>query len=204
MGKKDPRVDAYIARSADFARPILTHIRELVHTACPEVEETLKWSSPHFMHRGMLCGMAAFKAHCALIFWKAKLIFGKSNKMMKEDEGSRGHFGRITALSDLPKDKELLGYFKEAVRLNEAGIKPPPRARPKVKKELVVPDFFLAALKKNKKALAVFEAFSYSHKKEYLEWITEAKGEDTRQRRIATAIEWMTEGKSRNWKYKNC
>ena len=114
-----------------------------------------------------------------------------------------GHFGRITTLADLPKDKELLGYIKEAMRLNESGISKP-RPQPTLKKELVVPDYFMAAMKKNKKALAAFDGFSYSHKKEYLEWITEAKTEATRQRRIATALEWMAEGKSRNWKYMNC
>ena len=202
MGKKDPRVDAYIAKSADFAKPILTHMRELVHAACPDVEETIKWGFPNFVHKGMLCGMAAFKAHSSFGFWKASLIFGKDKAAGKEDNGM-GHFGRITSLSDLPKDKELLGYIKEAVRLNDAGISKP-RPRLKKKKELVVPDYFMAALKKNKKALTAFEGFSYSHKKEYLEWITEAKTEETRQRRIATALEWMAEGKSRNWKYENC
>jgi uncharacterized protein YdeI (YjbR/CyaY-like superfamily) len=203
MGKKDPRIDAYIAKSADFAKPILTHLRELVHAACPEVEETMKWSFPNFIYKGMFCSMASFKAHCAFGFWKASLIFGKGNSAAGDDKGSMGHFGRLTALSDLPKDKELLAYIKEAVRLNDAGISKA-RPRPKAKKELVVPNYFTLALKKNKKALAAFEDFSYSHKKEYLEWITEAKTDETRQRRIATALEWMAEGKSRNWKYINC
>jgi len=203
MGKKDPRIDAYIAKSADFAKPILTHLRELVHAACPDVEETMKWSFPNFMYKGMFCSMASFKAHCAFGFWKASLIFGEGKAAAADDKGSMGHFGRLTAPSDLPKDKELLAYIKEAVRLNDAGISKA-RPRPKVKKELVVPSYFMLALKKNKKALAAFEGFSYSHKKEYLEWITEAKTDETRQRRIATALEWMAEGKSRNWQYMNC
>jgi len=115
-----------------------------------------------------------------------------------------GQFGRITRLSDLPSDKVLLGYIKEAVRLNDEGIKVPSRAKPKKKAPLIVPDYFMKELKKDKKALATFEGFSYSHKKEYTEWLTEAKGEDTRKRRLETAIQWLAEGKARNWKYMNC
>jgi uncharacterized protein YdeI (YjbR/CyaY-like superfamily) len=203
MGKRDSRIDDYIAKSADFAKPILNHIRELVHDACPDVEETLKWSFPHFTHKGMLCSMASFKNHCAFGFWKSALIFDSKRAKIAEDE-AMGQFGRITSLSDLPKDKVLRGYLKKAVELNEAGIKEPARAKPKAKKELIVPDYLMSALKMNKKALAAFENFTYSHKKEYLEWITEAKTEDTRNRRMETAIKWMAEGKSRNWKYQHC
>ena len=204
MAKKDSRVDACIAKSAPFAQPILKHIRKLVHAGCPEVEETIKWQFPSFMYKGMLCGMAAFKSHCTFGFWKHELIFGKDKLAANGEERGMGQFGRITSLSDLPKDDVLLRYIKEAVRLNDEGIKVPSRAKPKKKAPLVVPDYFMKELKKNKKALAVFDAFSYSHKKEYTEWITEAKAEDTRQRRLATAIQWMTEGKARNWKYMNC
>ena len=200
MPTKDPRIDAYIAKAADFAKPILSHIRKLVHAACPDVVETMKWSMPHFDQKGVICGMAAFKQHCALGFWKGELIFGSA---AAENE-AMGHFGRITSLADLPKDKVLLGYIKKAAELNEAGIKKPAPARSKVKKELIVPDYFLAALKKNKKALAAFENFSYSHRKEYVEWITEAKREETRAQRMATALEWLVKGKSRNWKYERC
>jgi uncharacterized protein YdeI (YjbR/CyaY-like superfamily) len=204
MGTRDTRVDAYIARSADFAKPILNHIRGLVHTACPESEEALKWGFPTFVHRGIMCGMAAFKAHCSLGFWKHALILGKNQEAASKERDGMGHFGRITSLLDLPSDKTLLGYIREAARLNEAGIKPAARARPKTRKALVVPDFFLATLKKNEKALATFEGFSYSHKKEYIEWLTEAKREETRRQRLATAIQWLAAGKSRNWKYENC
>lgn len=203
MGKRDARVDAYIDKSADFAKPILNHLRKLVHAACPDVEETMKWSFPHFDYKGILCSMAAFKAHCTFGFWKGSLLFGKGNGLGTEDE-AMGQFGRITALSDLPKDAVLTGYIKEAAKLNEAGIKLPAKPKSKEKKELVVPDYFAAVLKKNKKALATFEAFTYSHKKEYVEWITEAKTEETRQRRMATTIGWLSEGKPRNWKYLNC
>ena len=204
MGKRDPRVDAYIAKAADFAKPILKEIRATVHEVCPDCEETLKWSSPSFTYKGMLCGMAAFKNHCTFGFWKHELIFGKEKLAANGEERGMGQFGRITSLSDLPKDEVLLAYINEAVRLNDEGTKVPSRAKPKKKAPLVVPAYFMKELKKNTKALAVFEAFSYSHKKEYTEWITEAKAEDTRKRRLETAIQWMTEGKARNWKYMNC
>ena len=200
MGTRDPRVDAYIARSADFAKPILTHLREVVHAACPDVEETIKWSFPNFTYKGMLCSMASFKQHCSFGFWKGALVVGESSG---DGTGERamGQFGRITALSDLPSKKVLTGYIKEAMRLNEAGVKSPTRSKPKAKKELPMPDDLSKALRKNKKALATFENFSPSHRREYIEWITEAKGEDTRNRRLATAVEWMADGKPRNWKY---
>ena len=203
MSKKDPRVDAYIAKSADFAKPILSHIRGLVHAACPEVEETLKWGFPHFVHRGMLCHMAAFKEHCKFGFWKRELIF-KGKGPDEPGNKAAGRFGRITAISDLPTKRVLTAYIKEAVRLNETGVKLPPKTRPKERKPLVVPACLRHALKSNEKAQAAFENFSYSHKKEYVEWITEAKTEETRMKRLETAIQWMGEGKSRNWKYLKC
>ncbi len=192
MPKKDPRVDAYIANSAEFARPILNHVRRLVHAACPDVEETIKWSAPHFVHEGILVAMPAFKQHCALIFWQGKLIFGKAQ---------RAKLRRLTSISDLPDDKVLAGYIMKAVVLNERGVKSPVRAKPKRKAGIIVPDYFLAALKKNKRALTAFEGFSPSRKWEYVEWITEAKREETRVKRIGTAVAWMAEGKPRNWKY---
>jgi uncharacterized protein YdeI (YjbR/CyaY-like superfamily) len=204
MGKKDPRIDVYIAGSADFAKPILSHVRKLVHAACPEVEETLKWNFPHFTHQGILCGMAAFKAHCALGFWKGSLIFPKEKPRAEAEESAMGQFGRITSLSDLPSDRVFIGYIREAVRLNEAGIKVPAQSKPREQKELAVPAYFLSALKKNKKALLAFENFSYSHKKEYVDWITEAKREETRSKRIETALKWLAQGKGRNWKYEKC
>ena len=204
MGKKDPRIDVYIARSADFAKPILNHIRKLVHAACPEVEETLKWNFPHFMRQGILCGMAAFKAHCALGFWKGSLIFPKKKSPAGAEESAMGHFGRIITLSDLPSDRVLIGYIKEAARLNDAGIKVLAQSKPREQKELAVPAYFLSALKKNKKALMAFKNFSYSHKKDYVEWITEAKREETRSKRIETALKWLAQGKGRNWKYEKC
>ena len=201
MPTKDPRIDAYIAKSADFARPILNHLRKLVHNACPDVEETMKWNFPHFVHHGILCGMGAFKQHCTFGFWKRELVLGKDLGARRED--SMGQFGRITALADLPSEKILLGYIRKAAALNEAGVKSPAR-KPKAKKPLAVPADFMAALKKNKVALATFENFSPSHKREYVEWITGAKRVETRNSRLATAIAWLAEGKSRHWKYANC
>jgi uncharacterized protein YdeI (YjbR/CyaY-like superfamily) len=200
MPTTDPRIDAYIAKSAEFARPILTHIRSLVHAGCPHVVETMKWSFPHFEHHGVLCSMAAFKQHCAFGFWKGKLFLPEGNDL---GENAMGQFGRITSIDDLPGKKVLLGYIKQAVKLNEEGVKTPKPPK-KEKEKLVVPAYFRAALKKNKKAQATFDNFSPSHQREYVEWITEAKQEATRERRLATALEWLAEGKSKNWKYEKC
>jgi uncharacterized protein YdeI (YjbR/CyaY-like superfamily) len=200
MGARDRRVDAYIEKSAEFARPILTHLREIVHAACPAVEETMKWSFPHFQYKGMLCSMAAFKEHCAFGFWKGALIVDRG----KVTEQAMGQFGRIVSLSDLPSKKVLSGYIKEAMKLNDEGIKSPTRSKPKEPREIVVPDDLAAALRANAKAQGTFDAFSPSNKREYIEWITEAKTETTRTKRLTTAIEWMAEGKPRNWKYMNC
>jgi len=201
MGTKDPRIDKYIANAAEFAKPILNHMRELVHKACPETEETIKWGFPHFDYKGMMCSMAAFKQHCAFGFWKAALI--KYKKLMEnaKSESAMGHLGRITSLNDLPSDKVLMAYIKEAKKLNDDDVKLPIKPVAKEKKELVVPNYIQKALKKNKPALKIFEGFSPSHKREYVEWITEAKTEETRNKRIATTIEWLSEGKPRNWKY---
>ena len=193
MGTRDDRVDAYIAKSAEFARPILTHLRDVVHAACPEVEETMKWSFPHFMYKGMLCSMAAFKEHCSFGLWKSSLIVEKAGD---DVEKGMGQFGRITALSDLPSKKILSGYIKEAMKLNDTGVKSPTRSKLKTPRDVVVPDDLRSALQKNKKALATFEKLSPSHKREYIEWITEAKTEATRTRRLDTAIEWMEIGRA--------
>lgn len=194
MGKRDPRVDAYIAKSPDFAKPILMHVREIVHDACPDVEEDMKWSTPAFMYKGILCGMSSFKQHASFGFWKHDLVTGSPRV-----ESSMG-FGRLTKVSDLPAKKTLVAYVKKAAALNEAGVKTErPKAAPKPPAK--APADLLAALKKNKKAQATFDAFSPSARREYVEWITDAKSDDTRARRLATAVEWMAEGKHRNWKY---
>ena len=196
MGKRDPRVDAYSRKAAPFARPILTEIRETVHASCPDVDEAMKWSFPHFVYKGVLCSMASFKAHAALGFWKGELVLGR-----RRGAGAMGHFGRLTKLSDLPSRKTLAGYVKKAVTLNELGVKEPREPRTAAPKTLKVPADLSAVLAKDRKARAGFDALSPSHKREYLEWITEAKADETRARRLAQAIAWMAEGKSRNWKH---
>lgn len=201
MPEKIISIDNYIAKSAAFAQPILNHLRKLVHKACPVVEEKIKWSFPHFDYKDeMLCHMAAFKQHAAFGFWKAALM--KDPVLMQEarSESAMGHLGRITSLDDLPPDKKIIAWIKEAMALNDRGIKLPSKTA-KPQKELVIPDYIINAIKKNKKAGQVFDAFAYSHKKEYVSWVTEAKTEETRLRRLATAIEWIAEGKGRNWKY---
>jgi uncharacterized protein YdeI (YjbR/CyaY-like superfamily) len=155
----------------------------------------MKWSFPHFDHKGMMCSMASFKEHCAFGFWKASLVLGD-----EAQDGAMGHLGRITSVKDLPAEKVLTGYVKAAARLNDEGVRVDrPKKAPKA--AVKVPAYFTSALKKNKKALATFEAFPQSHKREYVEWITEARADATREKRIATAVGWIAEGKQRNWKY---
>jgi uncharacterized protein YdeI (YjbR/CyaY-like superfamily) len=207
MATKDPRVDAYLEKVAPFAREVLTHLRELVHATCPEIEETWKWSFPVFMYKGaILCNMAGFKEHCAFGFWKAALMENDEKVLSVKDREGMGHLGKITSLKDLPKDATLKKYIKAAMKLNEDGVKLPARKKASEadKKQLPVPGYLTETLAAHPKAKAAFEAFSYSHKKEYIEWITEAKTETTRNKRMATMMEWLTEGKSRNWKYENC
>ena len=201
MGKKDPRIDDYIDRSAPFARPILISLRRAVHAGCPDVEETLKWRSPTFMHKGILCGMAAFKAHCVFGFWKEALLMVHLKGVSAGRGEAMGQFGRITAVSELPDQKTLVALVRAAADLNDRGIKAPRAVRPKGDRTLRVPSYFRAALRKSRKALATFEEFSYSNKKDYVDWVTEARTDDTRRRRLETAVAWMSDGKVRNWKY---
>jgi hypothetical protein len=198
MGTKDARVDAYIAKAQPFARPILTHIRKAVHAACPDVVETMKWSFPHFDYKGMLCSMAAFKAHCAFGFWKAALL--KGSGIPAKSAEAMGQFGRITSRSELPPDRTLAALVRKAASLNDEGVKAPRRAAAP-RQPIAPPAAFVTALKKSRQAQAGFAALPPSHQREYLEWIVEARTDATRDKRIATSIEWLTEGKSRNWKY---
>jgi uncharacterized protein YdeI (YjbR/CyaY-like superfamily) len=198
MGRRNPRIDAYIARSAEFARPILRHLRDLVHETVPEVEEDLRWNSPAFLYKGMFAGMAAFRQHCVFGFWKHEQVVGKGARA-KEAMGS---YGRITSLDDLPPKKQMVAWLRTAKRLNDEGVK---AIRRKTKKPPVeVPQVLLTALAGNRKARQAWDGFSPSHQREYAEWISEAKKEDTRARRLATTLEWLAEGKSRNWKYERC
>ena len=200
MGTRDKRIDAYIARSAEFAKPVLAHLRELVHQACPGVQETIKWGFPHFDYHGILCSMAAFKKHCTFGFWKAKLMTGYSKELQPVGKTAMGNLGRITRLQDLPSDARLRKHIKEATRLNKSGTRME-RIPAAEKKLLTVPAFFKRELNKNPKAKATFDAFSYSHRKDYVEWVAEAKTETTRKKRMATSMEWLAAGKRHNWKY---
>lgn len=197
MGTRDPRVDAYIDRAAPFARPILSHLREVVHATVPEVQEDIKWGMPAFTYKGMFCGLASFKEHAAFNFWKHSLIVGGDRP-----EDAMGSFGRLTSLADLPPDDVLAGYLREAKRLNDEGIKVARPEKPKeARKEPDVPDDLVAALETNPAAQEHFHNFSPSKRKDYIEWITEAKSDATRNKRLDTAVEWIAEGKGRNWKY---
>ncbi|HYF32774.1 MAG TPA: YdeI/OmpD-associated family protein [Chitinophagaceae bacterium] len=200
MPSTDSRIDAYIKKAAPFAQPILQHLRQLVHKVCPEVVETVKWGFPHFEYKGILCSMAAFKQHCSFGFWKATLMKDDKELLNRVGKTDMGHFDKITTLKDLPSDKILTAYIKEAMRLNEEDIKvvKPKTAAPKV---LEAPADLIAALRRNKAAQKTFDAFSPSNKKEYIEWILDAKTDATREKRLETAIEWMAEGKIRHWKY---
>jgi len=204
MPATDPRVDAYIEKSADFAKPILKHLRKLVHKACPEVVETIKWSMPCFDYKGIFCNMASFKQHCVFGFWKAALMADPSGILSDKKKDAMGCLGRITRMEDLPPDEVVLGFIKEAKRLHDENVKLPSRPKDKEQKELVIPDDVQKAISKNKLAKTHFEKFTPGKKKEYVVWITEAKTEATRLKRLETAVEWISEGKARNWKYENC
>ncbi len=196
MPTQDPRIDAYIEKKPDFAEPILRHLRKVVHEACPEVVETLKWSMPYFEYHGLLCGMAAFKEHCALSFWKQKLLFD-------DDEASQeamGQFGKIRTLDDLPSKDELTRILHRAMELNEQGVTVPPKAESS--EDVDVPEDLAAALAENDQAREFFEGLAPGYRREYVEWITEAKRQTTRAKRLTTTLEWLEEGKTRNWKYR--
>jgi uncharacterized protein YdeI (YjbR/CyaY-like superfamily) len=202
----NPKVDAYIAKAQPFAQPILTHIRELVHKAYPEVEEAIKWSMPFFVVRGVVLGhMAAFKQHCAIGLWGPEM-----NAILNEaglhSENGMGSLGKITSLKDLPADKKMLGYYRHAAELIVSGqrTKSLVRTAKSAKPAPEVPAELSAALKKNKAAAKVFAGFSASCKREYTDWIAEAKRLETKEKRVAQAVEWIAEGKQRNWKYQNC
>lgn len=189
--------DAYIAKSPDWAQPILTSLRATVHEVCPDVEEELKWSAPTFVHHGIMCGMVAFKEYATFHFWKGELVTGTA--LGADGMGAAAQFGRMRSVKDLPPKKQLAAYIKKAMQLNEEGVKVvrPTKKRP----TLEMPEYFMAAIRKNRKALAGYEKLSPSRQRDYIEWIIDAKTEPTRDKRVVQAVEWMAEGKSRNWKY---
>lgn len=202
MVTRDKRIDNYILNSAEYAWPIMDHLRELVHKACPGVTETMKWSLPHFEYKGILCSMAAFKHHCAFGFWRASQMKDPAKVLDRIGRASMGSFGRITSLKDLPSNKVLISYIKEAMKLNEEAEKLPIKKKAKAPAVLLkMPADLNQALKQNVIALDTFKRFTTSKKNEYIHWITEAKTEVTRKKRLTTAIAWMEEGKTRDWKY---
>ncbi len=199
MASTDPRIDAYIARSAEFARPILRRLRAVVHRACADVEETVKWGMPFFVRDGaILCHMAAFKQHCAFGLWKASGALGGRER----PEEGMGDFGRITSLDGLPRDAELVRILRKAASLRETAASSP-APRPKKKASLPIPEDLASALKKNVRARIAFAAFTPSKRRDYVEWLGEAKRDETRQRRLETAIEWIEQGKTRHWRYES-
>lgn len=202
MPTTDPRVDAYLAAAPDFARPILAHLRALVHRAVPDAVETMKWSRPHFEHHGLLAGMSAFKAHVAFGLWRATEVGAGSAGADAVGTDGMGQFGRIARLADLPPDERLVGWLQAAARLNEAGPRRRAASATTARRPLPdVPDDLRLALDANDAARATFDGFAPSHRREYLAWIGEAKRPETRARRVAQAVAWMAEGKGRNWKY---
>jgi len=192
---QNPKIDEYISNSAEFAQPLLVKLRDLIHQANPDIEESIKWGMPCFDYKGIVCHMAGFKNHCSFGFMKHKLIRGL------EDNGMNS-FGKLKLLTDLPKDELIITYIKETVLLNEQGVKAPKVSKSKM--ELVVPNYIIELLRLHPKAEEVFNDFSYSHKKEYVEWIVSAKREATRENRMNQMLEWLSEGKHKNWKYENC
>lgn len=203
MGKKDKRIDVIIEKAQPFAKPILKHLRKLVHEGCPEVEETVKWGMPFFDYKGPFCNMASFKQHAVFGFWKYTLLKdtkGYLGEIAAKGGESMGNLGKLTSLKDLPPDKVILDFIKQAKKLNDDGVKLPSKEK-KAAKALKVPSELSSALKSNKKALETFENFSQSHRNEYIQWIEEAKTEATKEKRLEQTIEMLSEGKSRNWKY---
>lgn len=197
--KKDKRIDEYIAAAQPFAQPVLKHLRKVIHQAGAELEEAIKWGFPHFDYNGkILCAMAAFKHHCSFNLWLAGHL-DKTNKSTGDAAGM-GIFGKITSLKDLPPDEEIMELLHKAMALTDAG-KTIQRKAPAKNITVAAPEDFLSLLNKNKEASEYFAKFSPSKKKEYIEWVTDAKTETTRAKRMATAVEWIAEGKSRNWKY---
>ncbi|MBK0380612.1 YdeI/OmpD-associated family protein [Mucilaginibacter segetis] len=202
MEQYDSRVDAYIEKSADFAKPILTHLRELVHLASPEITETMKWSAPFFEYKGVLCFMMAFKQHAGFGFWKADTLPDPHGLI--QADGNAGNIGKLTTLDDLPQDDILIWYIRQAMELKNMPVatKPAPKKAAAKTTELVIPDYLTTLLADNPAAKEHFEKFSPSQKKEYVSWFEEAKTEATRDKRLAEGISWMSEGKTRHWKYK--
>lgn len=200
MKNTSPDVDRYIEKAAPFARPILERIRKAFHAAHPDVSEAMKWGHPFFEYKGVLGNMAAFKQHVGWGFWKAGIMPDPHGILTPAGEHTAMGGTRVTNVQELPSHTVLVSYVKEAIRLNEEGVKV---ARPKKapQAEAAVPEDLAAALQSAPAARKTFDAFPPGHRREYIAWITEAKQPATRAKRLAQAVEWLAEGKSRNWKY---
>ena len=197
----DRRVDAYIGNAPEFAQPILIKLRELMHIACPDVTETIKWGAPAYEYKGVLAIMAAMKHHAVFNLWKGELIPEVKELYSEKFSTAMGTFGKITSVDDLPPDDKVIGWIRQSMELNERGVKLPQRSRSEPKPEADVPEDLIAALEQNEPARSTFEGFTPAKRREYVDWITEAKTDATRQKRLTQAVEWMAEGKHRNWKY---
>jgi uncharacterized protein YdeI (YjbR/CyaY-like superfamily) len=204
MGKRITAIDAYIARQQPFARPVLEYLRDLVHETCPDAVEVIKWGHPNFEYKGPFAGMAAFKAHATFGFWKHSLLVDGKATLGKSDEKAMGSFGRLTSVDDLPGRRTLVALVKRAMKLNDDGIKNPARSGPRKPVVVKPPAYFMAAVRANRKAVATWEGFAPSHKRDYVDWVTEARTEPTREKRLATTVAWLAQGKKRNWKYAKC
>lgn len=202
MENTDPKFDAYIAKAPAYAQPIITHLRKLIHQAVPQVTEVMKWGHPHFDYKGPFMGLAAFKEHMGLNFWKSTLMDDPAGLFAAAEKGSAGSIGKIRSMGDLPADDVLLTYILSAADLNDRGVKLPPPKKAEVPKELEMPTDVIEAFKANTGALQHFEKFSPSAKREYITWLDETKSAVTRQKRLDTMMEWVSEGKTRHWKYK--
>lgn len=200
MEKHSVKVDEYIEKSPDFAKPILDYLREIIHEACPDAEEAIKWKFPTFMYKGkILCSITAFKQYCSLGFWLHQEMKTLQEIEINTEKSSMFSLGKITCLEDLPSQSQLKRAIKEAMELTDMGVKM--KKAPPSRIEMEIPDYFQSALDAQPKTKEIFEKASPSFRKEYIAWLTEAKTEATRNKRLEQSLEWIAEGKGRNWKY---
>lgn len=200
---KNTDIDKYITEATDFAQPILNHLRQLIFTADPEMEEAIKWRQPCYSQNGLVCAMAAFKQHVNFTFFEGKHLIDKHGVFGDSNNQNLSAF-KLKSIDELPADNILISYIQQAIAYNQSAEKPKKTKAKKDKAELIIPRELAEALAQNTKASEHFDNFSYSKQNDYIEWISSAKRDTTRQKRLATAIEWISEGKGRNWKYENC
>lgn len=200
---KNSDIDNYIAGKAPFAQEILTHLRQIIHNAAPDITETIKWRQPCFEHNGLVCSVAAFKKHVTFSFFKGKLL-NDSNNIFPTSDNNELTSLKFSVLADIPQDDILTAFIQQAIALNADSNCKRKSTQRKDKDTLVMPNDLAAALASTPAAQSTFNNFSYSKQKDYIEWLTSAKRETTRVTRLATTVQWLSEGKARNWKYENC